>query len=51
MSKLFPSISGGPYTYSKAEFGDFIGFLVAWGYLIQYFTDSFCYYLGYHFMS
>jgi APA family basic amino acid/polyamine antiporter len=27
--------SGGPYTYSRAGFGDFIGFLVAWGYWIS----------------
>ena len=27
--------SGGPYQYSKAGFGDFIGFLVAWGYWIS----------------
>ena len=27
--------SGGPYTYSRAGFGDFIGFLVAWGYWVS----------------
>ncbi len=26
--------SGGPYVYCRNEFGDFIGFLVAWGYWI-----------------
>ena len=35
MSKIFPGLSGGPYAYSKAGFGDFIGFLVAWGYWIS----------------
>ena len=40
MSKLFPSISGGPYTYSKAGFGDFIGFLVAWGYWISIWVSN-----------
>lgn len=33
-SKIIVSRSGGPYVYSKAGFGDFIGFLVAWGYWI-----------------
>jgi len=33
-SKIIVSKSGGPYVYSKAGFGDFIGFLVAWGYWI-----------------
>jgi len=35
MSKIFINKSGGPYIYSKAGFGDFIGFLVAWGYWIS----------------
>lgn len=34
LSKLIPQ-SGGPYTYSRAGFGDFAGFLVAWGYWIS----------------
>ena len=34
-SKLISSKSGGPYLYSKVVFGDFIGFLVAWGYWIS----------------
>lgn len=34
-SKIIVSKSGGPYVYSKAGFGDFIGFLVAWGYWIS----------------
>ena len=33
-SNIIVSKSGGPYVYSKAGFGDFIGFLVAWGYWI-----------------
>ncbi|WP_068547645.1 amino acid permease [Thalassotalea crassostreae] len=32
--------SGGPYIYSQAMFGDFIGFLVAWGYWICVFTAN-----------
>jgi len=35
LSKIISSKSGGPYVYSKAGFGDFIGFLVAWGYWIS----------------
>lgn len=34
-SKIIVSKSGGPYAYSRAGFGDFIGFLVAWGYWIS----------------
>jgi APA family basic amino acid/polyamine antiporter len=34
-SKIIVNKSGGPYTYSRAGFGDFIGFLVAWGYWIS----------------
>lgn len=34
-SKILIGKSGGPYTFSKAGFGDFIGFLVAWGYWIS----------------
>tara|TARA_R110002049_G_scaffold44913_1_gene131399 strand:- start:2340 stop:3647 length:1308 start_codon:yes stop_codon:yes gene_type:complete len=40
MSRIFPSISGGPYAYSKAGFGDFIGFLVAWGYWISIWVSN-----------
>ena len=32
--------SGGPYAYSKAGFGDFIGFLVAWGYWISVWVSN-----------
>lgn len=34
-SKIIVNKSGGPYTYTKEGFGDFIGFLVAWGYWIS----------------
>jgi APA family basic amino acid/polyamine antiporter len=34
-STILVNKSGGPYTYSKAGFGDFIGFIVAWGYWIS----------------
>ena len=40
MSKVLPNISGGPYAYSKAGFGDFIGFLVAWGYWISIWVSN-----------
>ena len=33
-SKIIVNKSGGPYTYTREGFGDFIGFLVAWGYWI-----------------
>jgi APA family basic amino acid/polyamine antiporter len=33
-SRIIVNKSGGPYTYAKEGFGDFIGFLVAWGYWI-----------------
>lgn len=34
-SKIILNKSGGPYAYAKAGFGDFIGFLVAWGYWVS----------------
>jgi APA family basic amino acid/polyamine antiporter len=40
MSKILPNISGGPYAYSKAGFGDFLGFLVAWGYWISIWVSN-----------
>jgi APA family basic amino acid/polyamine antiporter len=39
MSKIVKK-SGGPYAYSKAGFGDFIGFLVAWGYWISIWVSN-----------
>ncbi len=35
LSKLLPGISGGPYAYTRNGFGDFMGFLIAWGYWIS----------------
>ncbi len=35
LSKLMPAADGGPYAYSRKAFGDFTGFLVAWGYWIS----------------
>ena len=35
LSKLISAKSGGPYIFAKEGFGDFIGFLVAWGYWIS----------------
>ncbi|WNC73764.1 amino acid permease [Thalassotalea psychrophila] len=32
--------SGGPYNYTRAEFGDFMGYLVAWGYWVCMFTAN-----------
>jgi APA family basic amino acid/polyamine antiporter len=32
--------TGGPYTYSREGFGDFTGFLVAWGYWITLWTGN-----------
>ncbi len=45
--------AGGPYAYSRAGFGDFAGFLVAWGYWISIWAGNaaiavgFTTYLGY----
>lgn len=35
LSKLLPQADGGPYAYTRKGFGDFAGFLVAWGYWIS----------------
>src|ERR1700748_76266 len=35
LSKLIPNKTGGPYVYTRAGFGDFARFLVAWGYWIS----------------
>jgi basic amino acid/polyamine antiporter, APA family len=32
--------AGGPYTYSRESFGDFAGFLVAWGYWISVWSGN-----------
>ena len=39
-SKILKGKSGGPYQYSKVVFGDFIGFLVAWGYWISCWVNN-----------
>ena len=39
-SKKIKGKSGGPYIYSKVVFGDFIGFLVAWGYWISCWVNN-----------
>ena len=39
-SKMIVNKSGGPYTYARAGFGDFIGFLVAWGYWIAVWVSN-----------
>lgn len=40
LSKIIANKSGGPYAYSRAGFGDFIGFLVAWGYWISVWVSN-----------
>lgn len=35
LSKIVVNKSGGPYIFARQGFGDFIGFLVAWGYWIS----------------
>jgi APA family basic amino acid/polyamine antiporter len=39
-SKIIVNKSGGPYAYAKEGFGDFIGFLVAWGYWISIWVSN-----------
>lgn len=40
LSTLVSGENGGPYAYAKAGFGDFIGFLVAWGYWISIWVSN-----------
>ena len=35
LSKLLNAKNGGPYAFAKEGFGDFTGFIVAWGYWIS----------------
>ncbi len=35
LSKMMPQADGGPYAYTYKGFGDYAGFLVAWGYWIS----------------
>lgn len=39
-SKLLPNMDGGPYSYTRQGFGDFAGFLMAWGYWISIWCAS-----------
>jgi APA family basic amino acid/polyamine antiporter len=39
LSRVMPT-AGGPYAYSRRGFGDFAGFLVAWGYWISIWTSN-----------
>lgn len=53
LSRAFPR-TGGPYAYSRRAFGDFVGFLTAWGYWIAAWVGNaaiavaFVSYLGYY---
>lgn len=40
LSKMMPQSDGGPYAYTRKGFGDFPGFLVAWGYWISCWTTN-----------
>jgi APA family basic amino acid/polyamine antiporter len=52
LARAFPA-TGGPYAYSRRAFGDFVGFLTAWGYWIAAWVGNaaiavaFVSYLGY----
>jgi len=39
LARLVPA-TGGPYAYTRAGFGDFAGFLVAWGYWITLWSGN-----------
>ncbi len=40
LSSLVKNSNGGPYAFAKAGFGDFLGFLVAWGYWISIWVSN-----------
>ena len=40
LSKLLPGVNGGPYAYTHAGFGDFAGFIIAWGYWISVWVSN-----------
>lgn len=40
LSVLVPQADGGPYAYCRKGFGDFVGFLVAWGYWISIWSTN-----------
>ena len=39
-SKIIPNTSGGPYVYSKKGLGEFMGFIVGWGFWISLWTGN-----------
>jgi APA family basic amino acid/polyamine antiporter len=40
LSTMIPKSTGGPYAYTHHGFGDFAGFMVAWGYYISIITAN-----------
>ena len=40
LSRIVVNSSGGPYAFSREGFGDFLGFLVAWGYWISIWVSN-----------
>ena len=40
LSKMVKNSAGGPYAFSREGFGDFLGFLVAWGYWISIWVSN-----------
>ena len=40
LSKLVKNAAGGPYAFTREGFGDFLGFLVAWGYWISVWVSN-----------
>ncbi|HKK76961.1 MAG TPA: amino acid permease [Saprospiraceae bacterium] len=40
LSRMLPQKNGGPYAYTQVAFGDFMGFLIAWGYWVSIWTAN-----------
>ena len=40
LSKMVKNSAGGPYAFTREGFGDFLGFLVAWGYWISIWVSN-----------
>lgn len=40
LSRIVTQKNGGPYAYTQVAFGDFMGFLIAWGYWISIWTAN-----------
>lgn len=40
LSRMLPHKNGGPYAYTQTAFGNFMGFLIAWGYWISIWTAN-----------